>query len=233
MSKKVDRANQGPGWGEVILGAVLSLLLGIALGAIFLVVKPVAQVKELPKEQDRKADTIYFVEGSRDTSKARQALAKRKAFVEGQSVTVTEDEINALVPAAKTAAAAPAAGKKDEKAAPPPVVEPETLEVGMANFRIRDGVVQIGAPVTLNVLGVTQKVVVQGRGGLVKRGDIFVFDPDEIYLGSCPVQRLPFVAGYVEKKFLAAQTIPEDIATAWKNLSDVSIEGNAVKLTAK
>lgn len=232
MSTKVDRAVHGPGWGEVILGALLSLVLGVALGVTFLVLKPVAQVKELPKEEEQKPNTVYYIEGSRDSSKARQALAKRKAFVEGQSITVTEDEINSLVPAAKAAMAAAPGAKKD--AAPAPAeAESDRFAVGMANFRIRDGMVQIGAPVTVNVMGVSQKLIVQGRGGIEKRGDLFVFNPNEIYLGSCPVHRLPFVAGYVEKKFLEAQTIPEDVATAWKNLSDVSIEGNAVKLTAK
>ena len=229
MSNKVDRAIHGPGWGEVILGAVLSLVLGVALGAVSLVLRPVAQVKALPKEEERKPNTVYYVEGSRDSSKARQALAKRKAFVEGQSVTVTEEEINSLVPAAKTAAAASAA-KKDGTA---PAASEETLAVGMANFRIRDGVIQVGAPVTVNVLGVSQKLIVHGRGGIVKEGDIFVFDPHEIYVGSCPVQRLPFIGDYVEKKFFEGQTIPEDVATAWKNLTDVTVEGNAVKLTAK
>lgn len=232
MSKKVDRAVHGPGWGEVILGAFLSLALGVVLGATFLIAKPVAQVKELPKEEERNPNTVYYVEGSRDSSKARQALLKRKAFVEGQSVSITEDEINSLVPAAKAAlAAAPGGEKKGDQAEPSS--DGEAFSVGMANFRVRDGKVQVGAPVTLNVMGVVQKIVVQARGTIVKRGDMFVFDPSEIYLGSCPVQRLPFLVGYVEKKFLAAQTIPEDIATAWRSLTDVSVEGNVVKLTAR
>lgn len=229
MSNKVDRALHGPGWGEVILGALLSLLLGGVLAAASLVAKPVAQVKELPKEEERKADVVYYVEGTRDSSKSRQALAKRKAFVEGQSVTVNEDEINALVPAARAAASTPAA-KKDDKAG---ADGPEMFAVGTANFRIRDGVIQIGAPVTLNAMGFSHRLIVQGRGGLEKRGDIFAFDPDEIYIGSCPVHRLPLIGGYVERKFLEAQTIPEDVATAWKNLADATVEGSEVKLTAR
>ena len=180
MSNKVDRAVHGPGWGEVILGAALSLLLGVVLAAAHLIAKPVVQLKEPPKEEERKGGTVYYIEGSRDSSKSRQALAKRKAFVEGQSVTITEEEINALVPAARTAAAA-APAKKDGDAAP---AAPDAFEVGTANFRIRDGVVHIGAPVTLNYAGFAHKIVVHGRGGLEKRGDVFVFDPDELYVGS-------------------------------------------------
>jgi hypothetical protein len=46
---KVDRAIYGPGWGEVIFGALLSLVLGVVLGALLLVLKPVVIAKETPK----------------------------------------------------------------------------------------------------------------------------------------------------------------------------------------
>jgi hypothetical protein len=52
-----------------------------------------------------------------------------------------------------------------------------------------------------------------------------------MYLGSCPVQRLPFLASYVRDKFVSAQPIPEDIAMAWRKLANASVEGNTLKLT--
>lgn len=171
---KVDRAIHGPGWGEVIFGAVLSLVLGIAIGAVLLIVKPVVVVKELPKEPV--AGTVYFVEGLRgDSAKGKQALAKRKALLEGQSVKVTEDEVNALA----SAATAP---KADEKAGN----SVESVVTGTPNVRIRDGVMQVGVPVTVTVMGYQQKLIAQARGGFVKRGDVFAYDPDEIFVGSCP-----------------------------------------------
>lgn len=240
MSKKIDRAQHGPSLTEVFLGVVLSLVLGVALGAALLVARPVVVAKETPKDPDPKA--IYFIEGSRNTTKARQALAKRKAFVEGQSVTVTEDEINALAaPAPAAAPGAKAAEKKVDpkaktdpkakEAAPPPASSDGMIAVGQPNFRVREGKVQIGVPVTINVLGLGEKVIAQARGGIVKKGDLFVFEAETLYLGSCPVQRLPFLAGYVREKFIASQAIPEDIKTSWAKLANVTIEGNAVKLT--
>lgn len=240
MSKKIDRAQNGPSLTEVVLGVVLSLVLGVVLGAALLVMRPVVVAKDTPKDPDPKA--IYFIEGSRDTAKARQALAKRKSFVEGQSVTVTEDEINALAaPAPVGAPGAKAAEKKVDpkaktdpkakEAAPSPASSDGMFAVGQPNFRVREGKVQIGVPVTINVLGLGEKVIAQARGGIVKKGDLFVFEPETLYLGSCPVQRLPFVAGYVREKFIASQAIPEDIKTSWAKLANVTIEGNAVKLT--
>ena len=233
MSSKVERAAHGPGWAEVILGAVLSALLGVVLGAVLLILKPVSQVKELPKPEERVRGAVYYVEGAKDANKAKQALAKRKAFVEGQSVSVTEEEINSLVAGAAAAPApapaAPKGGKAGDKKAEGAADSP--LATGTPNFRIREGKLQIAVPVNVSVAGIGEKVLVQARGGLAKDGEIFVFQPEELYLGSCPVQRLPFLASYVRSKFSEAQQIPEDIATAWRKLASVSIEDKTLKLT--
>jgi hypothetical protein len=236
MSKKIDRAIHGPGWGEVIFGAVLSAVLGVVIGAALLILKPIVAVKELPKEPV--AGAVYYIEGSRDTAKAKQALAKRKVFAQGQSVTVTEDEINSLAAPAAAPATPPApkpgekaAPKADEKAAPAPAATPVAggqLVAGNPNFRIRDGAMQIAVPVTISLLD--HKVTVQARGGFAKQGAGFVFEPSTLYVGSCPVQRLPFVGDLVRKQFLSAQAVPEDIATSWSKLAGVTIEGAALKL---
>lgn len=228
MSKKIDRAVHGPGMGEIILGVILSLALGAVLGAVVLIIRPVNTVKEMPKEEDRAKGAVYYIEGSNVTSKAGQAAAKRKSFAAGQSVTATEDEINSLIAAPK----APAPGApKDAKQAAEAAAAAETIAVGAPNVRISDGRVQVAAPVTLNVFGFSQKMVVQARGEFVKGSDGFVYEPSELYVGSCPVERVPVLSGYVRKKVLAAQPIPEDIATAWKRVSDISVEGNTLRLS--
>jgi hypothetical protein len=237
MSKKIDRATHGPGFVEIVLGAVLSVILGVVLGAGLLILRPVVIEKQMPKEPVRGA--IYYIEGSRDTSKAKQALAKRKAFVEGQTVSVTEDEINSLIgsnqPAAAPAAAPKAAekGKAPEKAkeAAPPPPSDDMIATGAPNVRISGSELQVGVPVTINALGFGQKVIVQARGGFVKRESGFVYEPSSMYFGSCPVQNLPFISNYVRNKAIASQPIPDDIKAAWAKLANVSIEGNALKLT--
>lgn len=231
MSKKVEQALHGPSWTEVILGAVLSLLLGAVLGAVLLVLRPVKQVRELPKEADLDRKAVYYVEGSRDSGKARQAAAKRQAFLAGQSVAVTEDEINSLVPAPASSAPKPT-GQKGE-AAPTPTTESGMLVPGALNVRIRDNALQVGVPVTVNVLGLSQKLIVQARGGFEKDGATFVYEPRELYVGSCPVQRLPFVSGFVRSKVIAAQPIPEDVAAAWSKVSGVEIEGATLKVAVQ
>lgn len=234
MSKKTDRAAHGPSWTEVIFGAFLSLILGVVIGATLLILRPAVVAKEEPKERER--GVVYYIEGSKDPSKARQAAAKKQAFVAGQSVTVTEEEVNALL--APAAAPAPGAAKGAEKgkekkdgkeAEAAPAASDGFFTAGAPNVRIREGAVQVGVPVTIGLID--QKVIAQARGGFVKQGDIFVYEPETMYLGSCPVQRLPFLGGLVRDKVLAAQSIPEDVVAAWKKLANVTVEGNAVKLT--
>ncbi len=247
MSKKIDRAAHGPSLAEIVIGVILSVVLGVLAGAVLLILRPVVVAKEMPKEKDRDPRAIYYIEGSRDTAKAKQALAKRKAFVEGQSIVATEDEINTI--ANPTAPATPAAGKagekkgpekkgdpkakekEKEKEAPPPANSDEMLAVGAPNVRLNGGDVQLGVPVTINALGLGQRVIMQAHGGFVKKDNVFVYEPETIYFGSCPIQRLPFLAGYLRGKVLDGVKIPEDIKASWAKVTNVAVEGNSIKLT--
>jgi hypothetical protein len=168
---------------------------------------------------------------------------KRRALAEGGSVSIAEDEINALItpaPAPRPAPKPPAAEKakpvenKNPQGPKPP--EPpaapamDAVVMGPPNFRLRDGEMQVGVPVTLNFLGPDQRVIVQARGGFAKRGAVFVFEPTTISVGSLVVSGLPFVSAFVKEKISGAQAIPEDLAAAWPKLASVSVESNALKL---
>ena len=243
MKKKYDRALYGPSWTEVIFGAVLSVLLGAVLAAAFFVFKPVMQVKELPKEPV--AGVIYYIEGSHDSAKARRLAAKQKIFAQGGSVVLVEDELNTLVaPAGATPPPPPppAPGKKPAPApkpapvAPPPATPAgpaEMVSAGIPNFRIKDGVLQISVPVQVKValVGLDETVLVLAKGGFAKQGDTFVFTPQSVHVGSCPVERLPMAVDFLIKKFLHTQSIPEPVATAWGKLAEVKIEGSMLRLT--
>jgi hypothetical protein len=214
-SRKVDRAKYGPSWTEVILGAALSFALGAILAAAVLIIKPVMKVRELPKEPEK--NVLYYIEGSKDDSKGRQWPRKRQMLLAGSSVSLTEDELNTVfsTPAAKPPAAAPGG----------------LIAPGTPNFRLVEGRLQIAVPCTLDVYGFKQDVLVTAVGGFRKGGDGFVFQPDAFYLGSLAVSRLPMAESFVTGRIIAAESIPDDLAAAWKKLSDVSVDGNTLKLT--
>jgi hypothetical protein len=229
MSRKIDRALRGPSWVEVILGALISLVVGVLLGAGLLIFRPVVAVKTMPKAEAVIPNAVYFIEGSRDSTRGRDAAAKRKAFVEGRTVSVIEDELNALAGPASTFAAAPAGAAAAPKS--PDQSGDEILTTGNPNFRIHDGALQVGVPATLSLLGMSERVIVQTRGGFVKRGDALVYDPEVFYVGSLPVQRLPIVAKFAREKFLSAQMIPDDVKAAWMKVSKVTIDSKMMTLT--
>jgi hypothetical protein len=231
-------AANGPSWFEVIFGAVLSVALGAVLGLVLLAFAPVTVVKALPSDEERDPRAVYFVEGSRDGNKARNASTKRKSFLEGQTVTLTEDELNVLAgpptPFAKPKPVAAKAGVAAAPKAPAPAKSgdktgEEMLTMGTANFRLLTDKIQIAVPVTVSVLGLEQKIVVQSEGAFVKNGDMFAYEPATIFIGACPVHRVPYLATYAREKVLA-QKIPEPLAASWAKLASVAIEDKTLRL---
>jgi hypothetical protein len=182
------------------------------------------------------------MEGSKDATKGKPWAAKRKQLVAGTSVTLTDDELNAVfAPAPEPAKPAPPPAAKGKPAAPAAPAAPSAppplpanagpIVPGTPNFRLSDGKLQIALPCTLNVLGFNQQVVVLATGTFAKAANGFVFAADDFYVGSLRVSRLPMIEGLVTKKILEAQPPPDDLVTAWQKLSDVSIDGKTLKLT--
>ncbi len=223
MISKKTKAAKGPSWLEVGLGAVLSVALGVVVGAAYLVAKPVVVVKEIPK--DAPSGTVYYIEGTRDFNKSVVIDEKRKSLSAGESVSVEEGELNALI----GSMAKPSGGAKPgDKAAPPSDLK--VIDIGTLNVRIRGGKIQLATPVTVNLFGASFSVIAQANGTFSRHGAAFAFDPETTYVGGCPVQHLPFATDYVLRKLLFVQPVPEDILAAWPKLADVSIAGSTMQL---
>ena len=102
-SEKLARELRGPGLVEIIFSVVLSLLLGVVLGAAHLVFKPVEKKteKELASAQPAMASLLYrsvqFVEGT--NAGGADWRTKQQAFVSGTpgGITFSEGELNTLI----------------------------------------------------------------------------------------------------------------------------------------
>jgi hypothetical protein len=230
MSAK-RKVQKGPSWFEVGLGAFLSVILGVLVGAAYLVERPVAKVTTIPK--DAPTDAVFYIEGSKDSSGVVEQ--KRKEFVSGQTITVSEGELNGFIESYSKVSAPPppppAAAKPGDKAPPPaPAADLKVLDVGVLNARISGGKLQLGTSVTVNLFGFNNSVFVQATGTVSRSGSGFVFDPERFYVGGCPMTRLLFLRDYAMKKLLYAQPPPDDVVAAWSKLSDVSISGTSMTL---
>lgn len=234
--KKLEKALYGPSTTEVALGAVLGLIAGLLAACVFLVFKPVLQVKELPKEPVR--GTIYYIPGSESNAKSRGWQGKQKLFLEGKSVDLVEDELNAWA-AATLGGNPPAPAAVAKGAPPPPAGEPAKpaldgiFNPGTPNFKIKDGLLQIGFKCVLNWYGLTHEVNVVTTGTLQRSGDHFVYVPKTFYLGSCPLHLLPSAAGPLCSHLLSKKKVPDDMLSAWAKLGDATIDGGTLKLVAQ
>lgn len=237
MQKKIDKANYGPGMLEVGLGAVLGLLLGVVVAVVFLAFKPVKTVKELPKEPV--AGTIYYLPGAENNARGRSWQPKLQSLAGTSAVELNEEELNAWVTAMRPAAAKAATPVKPgaksaakPEPAPPPAAE-GLLTAGTPNFRLKDGKMQIGVKCTVSVAGISQEVTVVTTGDFRKSGEHFVFSPESFYVGSCPLHKIPGVAGPLLRKIVALQPLPAETRAAWDRLTSVELEGSTLRLAAQ
>lgn len=232
--KKLERALYGPSLWDVTLGAVLSIVLGGVAAVIFLVYKPVETVRELPKEDERVPGQVYFVEGSKDSAKARQWRTKRKQLADGTAgeIALVEDELNIWFAPEAPAKTPPA---KEGEAIKEPIPD-ELITWDAPNFRIADGSLQIATHATFNPLRIVAldvPVVVQARGGFEKRGEEFVFAPKSLYLGSLPLHRIPGATSFVVNRAQKSAALPPQGLEVWKRVSDVNIDDRVLKIAIR
>lgn len=215
---KFERSIYGPSVAEVTIGALLSLVLGALLAVVYLMAQPVERVKQLPEEPV--PGTVYFVEGSSNSAKGRQYLRKRQLFIQGgpaEVISLSEDELNAWIASSRAHPEAASSGAR--------LLAPQSVK-----FRVRDGIFQMGLPCSINVLGITRPIIVQARGGFERRGERFVFAPEQMYIGSLAVSRIPGLTPLLVNRLLDAQDIPEETHSAWKRLDQVAVEGDQLVL---
>ena len=217
MSRKPT--HPAPSLFEITLGAFLSLLLGAVLAAGYLMIQPVETVRSLPKEPDEAK--VYYVTGSNRSALGRQWLRKKQILVEQGAfeIEINEDELNTWMSSSES--------KPDAEA------EGGIFVANSINFRISDGVVQIGIPCSFSLAGFNRDIVVQAQGTFVRDGDVFAFVPDHLLLGTLDAKRLPVVGDFVYRRLLAAQSIPDELVAAWKSLDQVSVDGAVVKLARR
>lgn len=237
--KKIEKALYGPSMTEVALGAVLGLVVGVLAAAIYLVFKPVSQVKELPEADKQVKGMVYFIPGNESGAKSRGWQNKQKTILTSPtfSVDLVEDELNAW---ANTLAAPAAPAPAGKAGAPPPAAGAPAAPAdggvfipGKPNFKVVNEKLQMTAKCILNWYGLTKEVTVISTGTFSKSGDTVVYVPETLYLGSCPVHMLPALANPLMSHLISKEKVPDDVRAAWAKLDSITIEKGALKLVAQ
>jgi hypothetical protein len=230
---KIEKALYGPSMTEVALGAVLGLIAGVLVACVYLVFKPVSQVKEMPVEDKIVKGMVYFIPGNESGAKSRGWQAKQKQILGNPTFTLdlVEDELNAW--ANTLTAPAPAAKPATPGEAPKPAVD-GIFNPGKPNFKVIAGnKLQISAKCVLNWYGLTKEVTVIATGAFAKSGDTVTFAAETLHLGSCPVQLLPSLGAPLMSHLIARTKVPDELRAAWAKLDSVTIEGAKLTFVAQ
>ncbi len=198
----------------MIIAAGLSIAMGAAFGVLVLALKPVVKLAADVELDVSAPDAVYYLEGKQDNARARVAADTYKRFLAGNSVKVDEVDLNAL-----RLTELESSGSFNKISAP--------------SFRLRDDQLQISVAVNLYAYGYPITTLVQTTGTFVRKGKIFAFEPQTMWIGSCPVHRLPMLGGPVMDKVIGSQTWPETIVTAWTKLSEVRVSDTSLSLTVQ
>ena len=232
IENKIGKAKYGPSMNEALIGAALSLILGAVVATASLVATPVKVVRSVPLTPEEKV--VYYVEGTREVERGKQWLRKKQLFLEGSTVSLNEDELNAWISAENGTSSAlvkPSGDRKAAQAAQAPA--PPLIQIGSPNFRVRQGVMQVSCRATLNLdwFALSVPLVAQASGRFEKRDGQFVLVADQCYVGSFPVHRIPGLDRLTIDFLLSRVPVSEDVRAAWKKLTYVAIEGNLLKLS--
>jgi hypothetical protein len=173
-----------PGFFSIVFGALLSMLLGAVLACFHLMATPVQVLAADPKEPE--AGKVYFVRTAKGGDWERK-VAQLKNSNTGLVVRFSDAELSGW------------AGKLFEqfmleRDKNPDGREARAKEAGsMASARIAGEQVQAGIVLHRRGALVAETFVLQARGGFSRGPFGWRFDPDEVYVGSLPLHKLPAV----------------------------------------
>lgn len=222
MPKKKKREAEGNLAASIILG-LLTAVVGALLGIFSLAVQPVAEVREMPAEENIKEDTVYFIMG-----KDNRVPYKRKetAFVEGKTGQISLSEADLNNWAADTF-----------KFSKPKPEEGESsnmilLTPSSPSFRIADSVLQVSMNVEVEAFGKKRKMKYFSKGDFTNTGMGYAFTPHVTYMGSAqlpPVGVASLIGDRLLDIFKQTERYPE-FQKAWSSLSNVRLEGDQLIL---
>jgi hypothetical protein len=220
------RRRNGPGSFSKLIGGAFGILMGgcfgILIAAVYLTFRPVHEVKRMPAEEDMKPG-VYYIEGRRSGMDGAEWVSKRNEVVaEGAlDITVNEQELN------QWSSATFSDRRMDLK------IEygDAKFEPGIPNFRIADDQVQIGFPFDIKGVGDNRRLIFQAKGTFVEGPDATrVFVPEYVYLGSCRIPNLGGFSAVVVRSLANVVGAPEEVLAAWPSLTDVTVDGDVIKL---
>ncbi len=215
MARQKDK---GPKPVEIAVAGVLTLLLGLVGGGLFLALQPIKEVREPVSEDEREFGAVYYVRGRSGTQEHQTWQVKKEAVnsaISGE-FEVVEQELNLW--------AANDFRHIEDSGGGFVHIQPST-----PSFRIADSELQAALPLEWNIFGLNRKIQSQARGTFERRGGVYTFSPDRVYIGACPVPRVFGLADYFVNKVVAAFEVTPEFRDGWSQIEELSLDGETLR----
>lgn len=211
--------DEGPKPYEIAVAAVLSLLVGVIGAAGFLAFTPPEEVSELPDEEDREFARVYYVAGEQGGREHATWDLKRQAIEAGQTGTMelVEEELNQWAAATYRDDAETAAG-------------PLQITAGQPKFHLADNL-QVAADLEWSIFGASQNFQSVAWGNFERRRGEFVFRPERVYIGSCPIPGAFGLAQRMFNRVAGAYEVSPELREGWSQLAAVEVTEGEMKVT--
>ncbi len=227
MAKKEKDDFQPSIFGSLLVAAV-AIMVGIILATINLSLIAVAEVKEIPPDDESDVKVVYYVKG--ETKGGKNWETKRTYLEAGTpgSIFFDEGELNTWL--RKTFSSKqiqkPNSGEEDKG---------EFLKIAATNPNVNiDGIdFQLSSVIEVPLYFKKFNIVYQTKGIFVKDDTGYNFVPEKSYFGSCPIPKLFGIQNRVFKIFSSDYLISEEyvaLNTQWSELDVVSVENDMIKL---
>ncbi|MFI5336850.1 MAG: hypothetical protein ACHQ5A_08705, partial [Opitutales bacterium] len=99
------------------------------------------------------------------------------------------------------------------------------------NFRMTGDQLLIASKCTFNAIGQTFEVQLVATGRFIKSENHIVFHPEQIYLGCCPLHKLPVIGGWLITRIHSMQKVPEELSAAWEKVTSASVENGLLQIS--
>ena len=204
------------------IGILFWGFVGTFIAAVYLLIKPVNEVKRMPAEEDIKPG-VYYVEGQRSGIDGAAWVAKRNELISEApfEFALNEQEFN------QWSSMSFRERRKDL------MVEygSTKIEPGIPLFRIADDSLQVGIPIEISGVGENRRIILQATGTFVEGKDRgFQFQPETVYLGSCRIPNFQGISSLVVSGLAKMMGIPDDVQAAWPTITSAQVEGDVVRL---
>lgn len=211
---------ESPSAFSVYGGGFFAALCGALVSAVLLAITPPQDVREMPAPEERVPGAVYYVQGS-EAGGGGWENVRAGLLEEGlrQPVRLSEGDLNQWARKHLRPEKQPADGEAFFGLVP---------QAGVPNFRLREDSLQLST--VLEVPRLAGKKIVCQATGQMSGGS---FQPEKVYLGSCPVPPVPVLPGLLVGLLRGGYgNLDEGIAlqNAWAGLADARVEDGVLLL---